>query len=155
MSLNPPLLHVLTNPRQIVDLIANSFLSPNATFRNDSFTELFNPTNTTPPFFQVFDSAFLNVLGSNATIRQIASNPDFAFAHEAPIYDPVRDAITFASNDGGPLGFSDIDHNNRVSRINLKDVPATGDANVTVTAVRSFRSHTHAHAYISLHFSNP
>jgi gluconolactonase len=120
----------------MVDLLTTSVMGPNATFRTDSFAELFNPTNTTPPFFQVFDPAFLTILGANATLRAIASNPAFAFAHEAPIYDPVRDAVFFASNDGGALGFSDIDHNNKVGMISLADVPTAGPANISVTEVR-------------------
>lgn len=81
------------------------------------------------------------VLGSSASIRIIASNPGVAFAHEAPIWIPETDDVFFASNDG------DIDHNNRVSMINLKEVTQAADAsgsktsalNVTVTVVSSAR----------------
>ena len=34
----------------------------NGTFRQSAFTSLFNPTNSTPPFFQVFDPAFLETI---------------------------------------------------------------------------------------------
>jgi gluconolactonase len=114
-------------------------LGANGTFRESSFDSGFNPTGTEPPFFQIFDLAFLEVLGKAPTITEIASNSTFAFAHEAPIYVAALDSVFFASNDGGPLGMSDIDHNNQVGRINLKDVPANlnGTAiNILVTEVR-------------------
>lgn len=125
-----------------VDPASFAVLGENGSFRNSSFTELFNPTNSTPPFFQVFHPDFVTkVLGSSASIRVVASNPGFAFAHEAPIWLPDTDEVFFASNDGGPLGFSDLDHNNRVSKINLGEVARAADAsgsktsplNVTVT----------------------
>ena len=58
---------------------------------------------------------------------------------------PDTDQVFFASNDGGALGMSDIDHNNQVSMISLKEVAAAIKAsgrdvtpvNVTVTKVRS------------------
>lgn len=73
----------------------------------------------------------------------IASNPGFAFAHEAPIWNPDTDEVSFASNDGGPLGFSDLNHNNQYAKISLKEVARAADAtrsktsplNVTVTRV--------------------
>ena len=119
-------------------------MSPNATFRDDTFTELFNPTNTTPPFFQVFDQSFLDILGSNATVRAIAADPTFAFAHEAPIWNPTTDEVTFCSNDGGPLGHNDINTNSQVFKISLTEVAdaiasansSTAAVNVTVTPVR-------------------
>ncbi|KAJ7472319.1 D-lactonohydrolase-like protein [Mycena galericulata] len=107
-----------------VDPLSFAVLSPNGTFRESSFDSGFNPTNSTPPFFQIFDQSFLKVLGNAPTFTQIASNATFAFAHEAPIYDPTLDSVTFASNDGGPLGMSDINNNNKVGRIDLKDLPA-------------------------------
>ncbi|KAI0339206.1 D-lactonohydrolase-like protein [Trametopsis cervina] len=126
---------VVTDPLQF------AVLGQNGSFRSSSFTEFFNPTNATPPFFQAFDPGFFDILGPNPSIRIIASNPGFAFAHEAPIWLPNTNEITFASNDGGPLGFSDIDHNNQVSKINLNEVEAAIKAsgsqpsaiNVTVT----------------------
>jgi gluconolactonase len=65
----------------------------------------------------------------------------FAFAHEAPIYVAALDSVFFASNGGGPLGMSDIDHNNQVSRINLKDVPVNLNGtviNIPVAEVRLY-----------------
>ena len=120
-------------------------LGNDGAFRTDAFDVHFNPTNTSPPFFQVFHPDFLKILGPGATIRAVAANPTFAFAHEAPIWLPDTDEVTFASNDGGALGMSDIDHNNQVSVISLKEVAAAIKAsgrnvtpvNVTVTKVRS------------------
>ncbi|KAF9465894.1 calcium-dependent phosphotriesterase [Collybia nuda] len=94
----------------------------NATFRESSFETSFNPTSTAPPFFQIFDPSFLTILGPNPSIRQVASNSTFAFAHEAPVYVSATDEVFFASNDGGPLGMSDLDHNSVVGKISLKDV---------------------------------
>ncbi|KAI0828494.1 D-lactonohydrolase-like protein [Trametes gibbosa] len=99
-------------------------LGNNGAFRQSAFTEFLNPTNASPPFFQVFDPAFLRILGPSATIRAVAANPTFAFAHEAPIWVPSTDEVFFASNDGGEFGMSDIDNNNQVSRISLKEVEA-------------------------------
>ncbi|KAI1792312.1 D-lactonohydrolase-like protein [Ganoderma leucocontextum] len=112
----------------LVDRFAFNVLGVNGSFRESAFTEFFNPTNTTPPFFQVFDPEFLTILGPDATIRAIAANPDFAFAHEAPIWVPETDDVYFASLDGAPLGHSDIDHNNQVSKISLGDVAQAIDA---------------------------
>lgn len=89
-------------------------LGASGAFRESSFDEFFNPTNTTPPFFQIFDEGFLSILGKSPSIRQIASNSTFAFAHEAPIFNAPTNEVFFASNDGGALGMSDIDHNNKV-----------------------------------------
>jgi len=88
---------------------------------NDSFVG-FNPTNTTPPFIQVFDPSFLDVTGLNATIRMVVSNPGFAFAHEAPIYIPDLNVVFFSSNDGGPLGYNGWNNNSVVSMLNMTEV---------------------------------
>ena len=98
---------------QLVDPLSFNVLGNNGSFRTDVFSQLFNPTNTSPPFFQVFHPDFLKILGPSATIRAVAANPTFAFAHEAPIWVPHTDEVFFASNDGGALGMSDIDHNNQ------------------------------------------
>ena len=103
-------------------------------FRSSAF-DLFNPTSAAPPFFQVFDESFLSILGSNPSIREIASNSTFAFAYEAPIYDPTTSEVFFASNGGGALGMSDLDHNNVVGKINLKDVDSAIAANESTVNV--------------------
>ncbi|KAJ7088639.1 D-lactonohydrolase-like protein [Mycena epipterygia] len=115
-----------------VDPLSFAVMGPNGTFRQSSFDAGFNPTGTAPPFFQIFDQSFLAVLGKAPTFTEIASNDTFAFAHEAPIYDAALDSVTFASNDGGPLGMSDINHNNKVGRISLRDLPA----NLNGTAIK-------------------
>ncbi|KAI0696584.1 calcium-dependent phosphotriesterase [Cytidiella melzeri] len=132
---------VLPPQTVVVDPLHFSVMGQNGPFRSSSFTEFFNPTNTTPPFFQAFDPGFLDILGPNPSIRVVAANAGFAFAHEAPIWLKPTNEVFFASNDGGPLGFSDIDHNNHVSKISLNDVQAaikssgssTSALNVTVT----------------------
>ena len=113
-------------------------------FRKDAFSEPFNPTNTKPPFFQVFHKDFLKIIGPNARIHQIARNDTFAFAHEAPIYHPGTDEVFFSSNNGGPLGHSDWDNNNLLGKISMQDVDTAlaqagvGEAvNVKVTMVGS------------------
>ena len=126
-------------------------LGINGSFRESSTTEFFNPTNTTPPFFQVFDPEFLNILGPNATIRAIVTTPDFAIAHEAPIWVPDTDEVFFSSKDGGVPGVSDIDHNNQVSKISLREVaraikaagPGAPPVNVTVTKGRPSTAYTY------------
>ncbi|KAF8066762.1 D-lactonohydrolase-like protein [Lyophyllum atratum] len=107
----------------------------NTTFRDSSFDTFFNPTSTAPPFFQIFDQSFLSILGPNPSIREVASNSTFAFAHEAPIFVPATDEVFFASNDGGPLGMSDLDHNNVIGKISLKDVDIALAANDSVINV--------------------
>ncbi|KAG6864490.1 hypothetical protein C0991_009171 [Blastosporella zonata] len=107
----------------------------NATFRESSFDTFFNPTSTTPPFFQIFDRAFLSILGPNPSIREVASNATFAFAHEAPIYVADTNEVFFASNDGGPLGMSDLEHNSVVGKISLNDVDTALATNTSVINV--------------------
>jgi gluconolactonase len=63
--------------------------------RQDSFGSYFNPTNSSPPFFQIYEDALLDILGPSASIRAIASNETFAFAHESAI----TNGVCFASND--------------------------------------------------------
>ncbi|KAF9475741.1 calcium-dependent phosphotriesterase [Pholiota conissans] len=113
-------------PPQSVFIDPRSFavLNQNGPFRNDTFNQLFNPTSTAPPFFQIFDPAFLTILGPNPSFHIVASNDTFAFAHEAPIFVSELDEVFFASNDGGPLGNSDLNHNNKVGKISMKDVDA-------------------------------
>ncbi|KAG6373057.1 calcium-dependent phosphotriesterase [Boletus reticuloceps] len=101
---------------------------------NDSFVG-FNPTNTTPPFIQVFDSSFLDITGPDATIRLVSSHPGFAFAHEAPIYVPDLNVVFFSSNDGGSFGYSSWYNNSVVSMLNMTEVDIaiasiTGNVNV-------------------------
>lgn len=48
---------------------------------------------------------------------------------------PQTDEVFFASNDGGPLGLSDLNNNNQVSRISLKDPQIAKGGLATVTKV--------------------
>ncbi|TFK69998.1 calcium-dependent phosphotriesterase [Pluteus cervinus] len=114
---------VFVNPQSFAVLGQTNSLSVSA-FRNSSFTQFFNPTNTEPPFFQIFDPGFLDILGPNPTFNQVASNSTFAFAHEAPVYVPELNEVFFASNDGGPLGMSGLNENSKYGKINLTTVEA-------------------------------
>lgn len=136
---------------QFVDPLSFAVLGPQGAFHNDSFTEFFNPTNTEPPFFQIFHQDFLAILGPSPSFHQVASNPAFAFAHEGPIYFPETDEVFFASNAGGALGQSDLEHNNQVAKISMADVETALNAavaaegsnatvNISVTKVISFLS---------------
>ncbi|KAJ7639346.1 D-lactonohydrolase-like protein [Roridomyces roridus] len=125
------------NP-QAVQVLPASFavLGQNGTFRATGF-DMFNPTNNTPPFFQVFDSDFYDIISSHSKLFSVSSDPTFAFAHEAPVWVPESDEVWFCSNGGGGLGRSGIDANNQVAKISLKAVAAavkangTGSVNVT------------------------
>ncbi|KAF9011027.1 hypothetical protein BDZ89DRAFT_1047441 [Hymenopellis radicata] len=104
---------------------------------NSSMT--FDPSDSSAPIFQIFDPDFLNILGSEPSLRVIASNPDFAFAHEAPVWVPDSDEVFFTSNAAGHLGHSGLDQNNQMGKISLQEVAAairngTGSINVTVTS---------------------
>ncbi|KAF8506396.1 calcium-dependent phosphotriesterase [Hysterangium stoloniferum] len=117
----------------LIDIPGLAVLGDNGVFRTSGTP--FNPTNHTSPFFQVWDMRFLDILGPNPSVKIIAERDDFAFAHEAPIWDPASDRVFFASNDGGKLGMSDLNHNNQVSFINLKDVKGSDPQNITFTKV--------------------
>ncbi|KAJ3799471.1 D-lactonohydrolase-like protein [Lentinula aff. detonsa] len=104
-------------------------------FRDDPHHRYFNPTNHTTPFFQVFEDEFLDVIGSNPSLNVISFDPLFAFAHEAPVWVPDTDEIFFCSNAGGDLGRSDIEHNNQVAKLSMKEVAqamAEGPVDVNV-----------------------
>lgn len=102
---------------------------------------LFNPTNASPPFFQVFHPDFHAVLGKDPSVRRIAINTTFAsgFAYEAPVYNPPTDEIFFVSEVFPPE--SSFNHSNRMSKINLTVVEAaivaegTADINVPFETV--------------------
>jgi len=90
-------------------------------FRNSSGAQFFNPTNTSPPFFQIFDDSFRLLLGPSPSLHLIASNDSYAFAHEAPIWVESTDEVFFAANSGGTLGMSDINRNSKVGKISVKE----------------------------------
>ncbi|TFY80609.1 hypothetical protein EWM64_g3408 [Hericium alpestre] len=111
----------------LIDLPSLAVLGADGTFRQDE-AALFNPTNTTPPFFQVSDQRFLALLGSNASIRAVASNVSFAFAHEAPIWVPETDELFFASNTNG------LGDNVKIGMISLRDVDRAVTASNSTTS---------------------
>ncbi|EPQ51631.1 D-lactonohydrolase-like protein [Gloeophyllum trabeum ATCC 11539] len=124
-------------PPQSVYLDPFSFavIGENDTFRNNSVTGYFNPTNATAPFFQIFDPSFVTtVLGESPSIQSIAYNPGFAFAHEAPIYVPELDEVFFTSNDGGTLGYSNWYNNSVVGKISMTEVESAVSAAGTTPA---------------------
>ncbi|KAJ7498477.1 calcium-dependent phosphotriesterase [Mycena latifolia] len=123
---------------QIVAINQKSFavLGTNGSFRATGFTP-FNPTNATLPIIQVFDDAFYDIIGKDAALFPVTSDPTFAFAHEAPVWVPETDEVWFASNGGGALSRSGLNANNQVAKISLKEVDAAilknGTSNVNVT----------------------
>ncbi|PCH37134.1 D-lactonohydrolase-like protein [Wolfiporia cocos MD-104 SS10] len=135
---------VVIPPQSIyINPLSYNVLGSGGNFRTDAFQEHFNPTGTSPPLFQIFHPQFLSVLGPSPSIRAIASNPGFAFAHEAPIWVPNTNEVFVASNGGGPLGFSDWDNNNQVAKFSMHDVydalaastSPTAPVNVTVSKI--------------------
>ncbi|KAH9475556.1 Lactonohydrolase oryL [Psilocybe cubensis] len=108
-------------PSEAVSIPPLSFavMGQNATFRENGFKTTFNPTNGTPPFFQIFHSDFLDILGPKATVRTIAVNDTFAsgFAFEAPFFNAPTNEIFFASSVFVPE--SSFNHTNRISKINM------------------------------------
>jgi gluconolactonase len=55
-----------------------------------------------PPYFQIFDNKFLDILGPTPSVRVIVENDTFAFAHEAPMWVPGTDDVYF--NGGKTVG---------------------------------------------------
>ncbi|KAJ7102954.1 D-lactonohydrolase-like protein [Mycena crocata] len=108
------------------DKRAFAVLDPHGPFRNGS--QRFEPTpnvNLTPPYFQVYDDRFTEILGPNPTIRVIVENDTFAFAHEAPMWVEATNEVFF--NGGRTVG-------RPVSVINLNDLKnsTTGLINFTI-----------------------
>lgn len=125
-----PLVHNVRGPKH--ELTTNTWVTHN------------NPHNATLPFFQVFSPNFVSkVLSPQASIRRIVYDPEFALAHESPIWIRETDELWFSSNDGGALGRSDWDHNNVIGKIDLLEVDGAieilrgeeGEVNVPVTFV--------------------
>ncbi|KAF4565636.1 hypothetical protein EYR36_002214 [Pleurotus pulmonarius] len=93
-------------------------LGQNHTFRNSAFESNFNPTSTPPPFFQIFNEGFLNILGPGPSFHEIASNPDFGFAYEAPVYFPETDEMFFS---GAPV-VGNASVNSQVNKVSMAEV---------------------------------
>jgi len=116
----------------LIDVPDLSVLGANGVFRNGSTP--FNPMNLTPPFFQVWDLRFLDIIGPKPRVRVIAERDDFPFAHEAPIWDPIENQVFFSSANSAPT--VDATHNNEVFVIQLNDVKnISGPQNITWTKV--------------------
>ncbi|KAG2148144.1 uncharacterized protein EDB93DRAFT_1144720 [Suillus bovinus] len=120
-----------------IDPLSYNVVGANYTkWRNSSIIG-FNPTSSPPPFIQVYDPSFLDATGPSPTIREIASNPGFVFAHEAPIYVPDLNLVFFANTGGGALSYSGWYNNSVVSMINMTLVDealarTTGNVNIQV-----------------------
>ncbi|KAF9495488.1 calcium-dependent phosphotriesterase [Pleurotus eryngii] len=120
-----------------IDPLSFAVLGQNATFRDSAFDSGFNPSSTPTPFFQILDAGFLDILGPEPSFHEIASNPDFGFANEAPVYVPDTDEIFFS---GSPFpGNTNV--SNQVNRVSMSEVEdalraSNGSAvNVTVTPI--------------------
>ncbi|TFK32977.1 calcium-dependent phosphotriesterase [Crucibulum laeve] len=120
-----------------VDTRAYAVYGENGTFRQSSEAELFNPTSSEPPFFQIFDTSFLDIIGKKPLIREIASNDTFNFAFEGPIYNEKTNEVFFTSSPN-----ISVNLNNQIGKISLTDVEkallvASKDSviNVPVTAL--------------------
>jgi gluconolactonase len=100
-------------------------LGPNGHFRSKSFAQLFAGAFL-PDNFQISGLALFKFIGPNPSFHEIAINPNFAFAHEAPIYVPETDEVFFSltSNDGSDLGHNDLNHNNQIGKVSMQDVEA-------------------------------
>ncbi|KAG9225661.1 hypothetical protein CCMSSC00406_0007518 [Pleurotus cornucopiae] len=117
------------------DPVSFAVLGQNATFRASAFNTSFNPTSTPPPFFQIVDLRFLDILGRNPSFHEIASNPSLPFANEAPVYVSALDELFFSSFSSP--GNASV--NNKVNRVRMSEVEEALKAskgstvNVTVT----------------------
>ncbi|KAJ7065222.1 D-lactonohydrolase-like protein [Mycena amicta] len=109
------------------DKRAFAVLDPLGPFRNGS--EKFEPAHNvklTPPYFQVYDDRFLDILGPNPSIRVIVENDTFAFAHDAPTWIPSTNQVFFS---GGRLV------GRPVSMINLNDLKTTTTGLINFTII--------------------
>jgi gluconolactonase len=71
--------------------------------------------------FHVYDPEFYAIIGPNPKLSRVFSNPDYAAAHEAAVYDEPTNTLFFAANAGGPKGFSGLNSTNRVFRMNVTE----------------------------------
>jgi gluconolactonase len=87
--------------------------------------------------FHVYDPEFYNIIGSNPKLTRVFSNPNYAAAHEAAVYHEPANAIFFAANAGGPLGFSGLNSTNHVFRLNVTEAQEVA-SNATLNAVGDY-----------------
>ncbi|KIY70133.1 D-lactonohydrolase-like protein, partial [Cylindrobasidium torrendii FP15055 ss-10] len=119
-----------------LDLPSLSIVGASGPFRSNASTELYNPTNSSPPFFQVFQPSFVtDVLGDAPSFHLIAANDSFAFAHEAGVYNPGTDEFFFSDFAGGPLSMNGWDKNGAISKISIQRAEEALAADPSVTDV--------------------
>ncbi|KAJ7606613.1 D-lactonohydrolase-like protein [Roridomyces roridus] len=123
------------------DKRAFAVLDPNGPFRNG--TQLFEPTpnvNLTPPYFQVFDDRFNDILGPNPTVRAIIENDTFAFAHDGPVWIPSTNQVftggflapKFHPSNGSKVSMFNLNdlENSTTGLINFTVVPLSADVQI-------------------------
>ncbi|KAI5448822.1 hypothetical protein NCC49_006343 [Naganishia albida] len=82
---------------------------------------------TTP--FHVYHPDFHTIIGPSPRLSVVWSNPEYAAAHEAPVYHADTGAVFFAANAGAPLGRSGKDRSNVVWRLSVDEaVKIAGNA---------------------------
>ncbi|KAJ9127381.1 hypothetical protein QFC24_000788 [Naganishia onofrii] len=91
-----------------------------------NYTSIFLPSTMTlteakSQPFHVYDPEFYAIIGPNPKLSRVFSNPDYAGAHEAAVYDEPTNTLFFAANAGGPKGFSGLNSTNRVFRMNVTE----------------------------------
>lgn len=83
--------------------------------------------------FHVYDPEFYKIIGISPKLSRVFYNPEYAAAHEAAVYHEPTNAIFFAANAGGPLGFSGLNSTNHVFRLNITEAQQVA-RNSTLTA---------------------
>ncbi|KAJ6581078.1 hypothetical protein B0H19DRAFT_1113537 [Mycena capillaripes] len=111
-------------------------LDPHGPFRNGSQRN-FEPNpnaNLTPPYFQIYDDRFTEILGPNPTIRVIVENDTFAFAHDGPIWVPATDEVFFTGGrvEGRPVSFINLNDlkTSTTGLINFTIIPLSDDVQI-------------------------
>ncbi|KAJ9091906.1 hypothetical protein QFC20_007515 [Naganishia adeliensis] len=74
---------------------------------------------TTP--FHVYHPDFHTIIGPSPRLSVVWSNPEYAAAHEAPVFHEGSNALFFAANAGAPLGRSGKDRSNVVWRMSVDE----------------------------------